>query len=344
MARFRMTLGLVLTLALLAAGAVAAPVTVGNAPSALADEGKDTGRNGDDGKDEGNGEENDEKKDDKDKDGDEDDAKGDERGGPVEPAAPYRVEVGCAYDGAADATTCAFAGVAPPGAKDVGHVDLPASEVCAEVVGGDAERVDPDPNTRVVGYKSRGGGGAFTLVLHGAVTTGGAATYWFKTGDGVFPATGPGLACGEAAGQETAETTAAAEATAITIELPPLAAAEANAAAPGAVVVRTYACAEEPASAGFDWYGVCEPGVEGVPFTLAAWDATQPAAAGAGVTDAAGLVRFGALAPGTYRLAATDGVWCHAESDSVDERGGLVVAAGAEVTAWVFLCGAAAAK
>ena len=334
---------LLLALALAAAGAVAAPATVGDAPPVLADEGKDEGGIGN-GIGNGNGDDKEEKKDDKDK----EDDKGNERGAAIKPAAPYRVEVACAYDRQGDRTTCAFAGVAPPGAKDVSHVDLPAAEVCAEVVGGDAEYVDPDPNTGVVGYKSRGGEGAFTLVLAGEATAGGAATYWFKTGDGVFPATGPGLVCGEVAGQQAVEVTAEAgvraEATAITIGLPPLATAAADGTATGAVVVRTYACAEEAPPAGFDWYGGCEPGVEGVPFALEGRHGTAPPAAGEGATDAAGLVRFAALAPGTYRLAALDTVWCHAESDSVDVRGELVVEAGTEVTAWVFLCGAEATK
>lgn len=297
MVRVRMTLCLLLALTLLAA----VPASVGEAPSILADEGKDESGNGDE---KGNG--------------------------VVEPAAPYRVEVECAFDAAAGQTTCAFTGVAPPGAKDVSHVDLPAKEVCAEVGGGDAEYVNPDPNTRVVGYKSRGSEGTFTLVMAGEVTPGGTATYWFKTGDGVFPAPGPGLVCGETEPQAT-------------FVLEPLPTAEAT--PPGAIVVRTYACGAAPVDlAAFDWYGECEPGLDGVPFALSLTEGTQHTEVDDGATDPDGVLRFEALAPGTYHLAGVDVVWCHAESDNVDERGELVVAAGAEVTVWIFLCGEAATK
>ncbi len=360
-----------LALALLLAGA--GPLGVLTAPAILADEGKDeSGKGGDDGDkdDKGDDKKSADKDEDKgnnkgeDKDDDKDDNKDEERGseGQVERAAAYRVGADCAYDETAEETTCTFAGLAPPEAKDVSHVDLPASEVCTEVLGGDHEYVDPDPNTRVVGYKSRGSQGTFTLVLTGRVTTGGTATYWFKTGDGVFPATGPGLRCGESATQQAVEVTPETEATGqatvspeaestwaaeiqITLEVELVGTVEAEAVTSGAILVQTYACGAAPADpAAFDWYGACQLGGDGVPFTLSSKEGTQFSDAGDGATDAAGLLRFDGLAPGTYRLRGLDVVWCHAESDNVDEQGDLVIGAGQQVTVWIFLCGEETAK
>ncbi len=179
-----------LALALLLAGA--GPLGVLTTLGISADEGKDESGKGDDKGD----------KDDQESIGDaeKDEGRGRENHtstGQVQPTAAYRVDVDCAYVEAADQTTCTFTGQAPPDAKDISHFDLPASEVCTEVLGGDHEFVDPDPNTRVVGYKSRGSKGTFTLVMTGRVTPGETATYWFKTGDGVFPASGSGLRCGD---------------------------------------------------------------------------------------------------------------------------------------------------
>ncbi|MDP9368391.1 MAG: prealbumin-like fold domain-containing protein [Chloroflexota bacterium] len=343
MSRRRLLLCLrLLALALLLAGA--GPLGVLTAPAILDEEGKDeSGKGSDDG----------------DK-GDKDEERGSE--GQVERAAAYHVDADCAYEETADETTCTFAGWAPPEAKAVSHVDLPASEVCTEVLGGDHEYVDPDPNTRVVGYKSRGSNGTFTLVMTGRVTTGGTATYWFKTGDGVFPATGPGLRCGEFATQQAVEITPETEVTGqdvispeaespgaaeiqITLEVELVGTVEAEAATSGAILVQTYACGAVPADpSAFDWYGACQPGGDGVPFTLRSKEGTQFSDAGDGATDAAGLLRFDALAPGTYRLRGVDVVWCHAESDNVDEQGDLVVEAGQPVTVWIFLCGEETAK
>lgn len=344
----RLLLGLrLLILALLLAGT--APLGHLTVPAISADEGKDeSGKDGDDGDKEEK--EEDKKDEDKDKDEGENKNEGRESEGQVERAAAYRVEVACAYDQAADSTTCTFTGIAPPEAKDVSHVDLPASEVCAEVRGGDHEYVDPDPNTRVVGYKSRGSQGTFTLVLTGQVTSGGTTTYWFKTGDGIFPATGPGLRCDEEIAQPALQATVATTGTQVpaatapaeirvTFELELVATVQREADA-GAIRVQTHACGAAPSDpATFDWYGACQPGGEGVPFALRKQEGTELRDAGDGATDAGGVLRFEALASGTYRLRGIDVVWCHAEADHVDAQGDLVIETGRQVTVWVFFCG-----
>jgi hypothetical protein len=53
-----------------------------------------------------------------------------------------------------------------------------------------------------------------------------------------------------------------------------------------------------------------------------------------------GICRFGGLPPGIYRLEQTNGDWCHAESNSVNEQGDVIVEAGALATVWIFHCAA----
>src|SRR5665811_668868 len=95
-------------------------------------------------------------------------------------AGEYMVEVACELDAEANQTECAFSGVAPEGGKDISHIDLPEEAVCTDVIDGNHEYIDPDPNTGVTGYKSKGGEGSFTLVLDGEVTVAGSTTYWLS--------------------------------------------------------------------------------------------------------------------------------------------------------------------
>jgi hypothetical protein len=44
------------------------------------------------------------------------------------------------------------------------------------------------------------------------------------------------------------------------------------------------------------------------------------------------------LQPGTYALKEVGAEWCHAESDSVDSRGNVIVRAGARANVWIFDC------
>lgn len=246
---------------------------------------------------------------------------------PVVMAEDYAVEVTCEYSADDDITTCTFTGTAPADAKDVSHIDLPESAVCTEVVDGDFEYVDPDPNTHVTGYKSKGSEGEFTLVLDGEVTTSGTTTYWFKTGDGVFPATGDGLACGNMS---------------FALESDPATATEASESAgnedTGTLVVETYTCSSVPVDTSeYDWFGRCEPGGETLSFTL------LPAGSETGErrtaeTDTSGRVEFASLTPGSHDLDLVDASWCHAKSDNVTTEGDPVVEPGATTTVWIFMC------
>jgi hypothetical protein len=243
----------------------------------------------------------------------------------------YAFEVQCDADDSAGTTTCTFTGIAPEGAKGVGHVDLPADEVCAEVIGGTFEYVDPDPNTNVTGYKSTGDVGTITLVLEGDVSPAGTATYWFKTGDGVFPATGPGLSCGEPTTEFTLQQTPAA--TQVPDEGKDVAVPET-----GELLVLMYTCTDVPQDrTGYDWFGECDPegGMHDFTLTEVSETVLQPVSMR---SDSSGDVTFGSLDPGLYSLEMTDVSWCRAASDNVDPEGNLNILAGERTTVWGFIC------
>jgi hypothetical protein len=253
-----------------------------------------------------------------------------EKGGAVEavPGAGYVVAVACHPTEDGLATACEISATAPDGASEVGMVQLPAEVACAEVVDTDAEFADPDPNTHVTGYTSRGSEGSLSLTLDGAVTTAGTATYWITTGDGIVPVEGPGLRCEPAA--DAAATEASASFTVDATPTPP--------PATGSIAVAVLTCAEVPAdTTGFDWFGQCQPGAD-PPRELAIAPGDGSAAPATATTDAAGEATFGALAPGEYRLELVDGAWCHAASDAVTAESEVVVEAGATATVWIFLC------
>jgi hypothetical protein len=233
------------------------------------------------------------------------------------------IEADCAFSGEMRRTTCTFTAAAGEGT--VGSIAVPVSMLCAEVLDGDFAEVDLGANARpeTKGLKStrtEGGTAVVTIELAGEVTTAGIGTYWCETDqDALIPVTGPGLTC------EKAKATPASDVSDST----------------GAVVVQTYACdvgADEP---DVDWFGGCDASTAEVTFRLLRPDGGDWVEVGSHPTDAEGLCRFGHLAPGTYQLEQTEGSWCHAESDSVDKQGQVIVKAGARATVWVFSCPAA---
>jgi len=147
------------------------------------------------------------------------------------------------------------------------------------------------------------------LVLTGQVTVAGTTTYWCLTDAGTVPAQGAGLV------RQPSDLSATT----------------------GAVEVRAAACdVAAPAPKGYDWHGACSRPATGTTFALT--PAGGDAAAASGTAAADGRTVFGKLSPGTYQLAQTDASWCHAESDSVDANGNVVVAANVRTTVWIFDC------
>jgi uncharacterized surface anchored protein len=106
----------------------------------------------------------------------------------------------------------------------------------------------------------------------------------------------------------------------------------------GAITVYKYACPVTVPPATFDWYGRCDPQGQGVEFSLSIWDGSRFLPVVTGATDGDGILRFTRLQPGTYDLQEVDATWCHAESDSVNAQGQVVVAAGERASVWIFNC------
>ena len=106
----------------------------------------------------------------------------------------------------------------------------------------------------------------------------------------------------------------------------------------GAITVYKYACPVTTPSASFDWYGHCDPQGQGIRFSLSVWDGAAFTPVTTAATDADGILRLTRLQPGTYDLKELDGAWCHAESDSVNADGHVVVTAGKRASVWIFNC------
>jgi len=264
-----------------------------------------------------------------------DDDEDDDSLNPVEPDAGYDVDVACVTADDAASTDCTVTGVAPATGEDVDSIVIPERALCVGVIDGERDYVDPDSDTNVTGYASRGNDGSLTLTLEGRVTTGGAATYWLTADNEVFPATGPGFFCEEPPTPATAEGTAPAGLE-FTLDATPSATLE-SAPATGSILVSTYVCTGVPAdTSAYDWYGACDAGGD-YRFLIdpVAGDATDLHAA---ETSKTGEATFADLPPGRYDLDDVNANWCHAESDAVNADGDLTVEAGAETTVWLFYC------
>ncbi len=106
----------------------------------------------------------------------------------------------------------------------------------------------------------------------------------------------------------------------------------------GAIVVHKQVCDASSYPAGFDWYGKCAAQAGGAQFSLALFEGGRFAPKSTGTVDDNGLLRFSRLQPGTYQLKEIGSTWCHAESDSVNARGDVVVRAGFRANVWIFNC------
>jgi hypothetical protein len=252
----------------------------------------------------------------------------------VQPEAGYRVTVGCHADTEHGQSTCVFAGVATAEGETVGGLAVPEGAVCASVVDGDFVRSDggtarkSNADWYAVGSGYRGPAfvssaqpDVLTVVLAAEVTTGGTATYWLRTADGVAAVAGPGLRCAPASATATTTTAAAAQT--------------------GAVIVQGFDCpfTSAPTTAKVDWFSTCDRPAVGAVFELTALDGDNAGWHRSETVDATGVLRADDLVPGHYRLVQVGGDWCHAESDRVDDRGEVIVNSGERSSVWIFDCG-----
>jgi len=108
----------------------------------------------------------------------------------------------------------------------------------------------------------------------------------------------------------------------------------------GTILVRKYVCEVDQPPKGYDWETECRLSNQSASFSLALFNAEtegyeEPSMARA---NPDGLLRFTHLGPGSYQLREVDGVWCHAESNSVDSKGDVVVAANTLAEVWIYNC------
>jgi hypothetical protein len=108
----------------------------------------------------------------------------------------------------------------------------------------------------------------------------------------------------------------------------------------GTILVHKLVCATTTPPPGYDWYNECAPQSTGVGFSIALYSGETKtyAPVTTATTDIDGLVRFSLLQPGQYQLKEIGGEWCHAESNSVDPKGDVIVRAQTLSEVWIFNC------
>jgi hypothetical protein len=104
------------------------------------------------------------------------------------------------------------------------------------------------------------------------------------------------------------------------------------------ILVTAMVCSPGTLPATADWYADCHDPLVDARFLLAPHDGAQRTQERTRTTDAAGQGRFDDLPPGSYHLRPDVSVWWHAESDSVDAAGNVVVRAEQDANVWVFYC------
>ncbi len=232
----------------------------------------------------------------------------------VAPAKLYLVAVACQFQSDLNTSTCLFVGGTENGTGDVSRISIPGDMACTDITGGSfTTQADDDGGQMLV---SPNGAQAVTLVMSGQVRTSGTASYRVTTPNGLFPAAGPGLRCGE-----TSTTQLSTELSSTT----------------GAVRVIAYQCPVGTTAQTVDWYAKCAQLDAGVTFQLVQ-NGVSSDSAKTGTTDDKGSLLFPKLAPATYHLTQGDGNWCHAESDSVNAQGDVIVHANERSTVWIFEC------
>ncbi|MBA2248007.1 MAG: hypothetical protein H0W23_07755, partial [Chloroflexia bacterium] len=108
----------------------------------------------------------------------------------------------------------------------------------------------------------------------------------------------------------------------------------------GTILVRKYVCEVENPPKGYDWESECRLSDEGASFTISRFNEEMRAfgETTTGQANPDGLLRFAQLVPGNYELKEVESSWCHAESNSVNARGEVVVRANKLSEVWIYNC------
>jgi hypothetical protein len=109
----------------------------------------------------------------------------------------------------------------------------------------------------------------------------------------------------------------------------------------GVVLVRKFTCDVDEPTKGYNFEDECRLSDENAQFELTQFNEELQDFEEDGTVVTAnpdGFVRYSDLRPGTYRLREVGSNWCHANSDSVDSNGDVVVRAGAVSQVWIYNC------
>lgn len=108
----------------------------------------------------------------------------------------------------------------------------------------------------------------------------------------------------------------------------------------GTILVRKYVCEVTDPPKGYDWENECRLSDQGSSFELSPYDpeTEEYGDVTTGQANPDGLLRFTRLEPGEYRLREAETTWCHAESNSVNSRGDVVVRANTLAEVWIYNC------
>ena len=109
----------------------------------------------------------------------------------------------------------------------------------------------------------------------------------------------------------------------------------------GVILVRKFTCDVGEPTKGYEWNEECRLSDENARFELTQFNEELQAYDEGGTVVTAnpdGFVRYPNLRPGTYQLHEVGSNWCHAESNSVNSKGDVVVTAGAVSQVWIYNC------
>jgi uncharacterized surface anchored protein len=108
----------------------------------------------------------------------------------------------------------------------------------------------------------------------------------------------------------------------------------------GTILVRKFVCEVKSPPKGYDFEEECGLSHQNASFSLAKYNAEMQTYGEPVVVQANpdGFARWTHLSPGSYKLVEVDGTWCHAESNSVNAQGDVVVQANKLSEVWIYNC------